>query len=48
MKFITSYLAEKNSSANLFSPNSVFRPFDIRKSAFDVLSRKCLLASDNG
>jgi len=48
VKFITSYLAEKNSSANLFSPNSVFRPFDIRKSAFDVLSRKCLLASDNG
>eukprot|EP00795_Rhopilema_esculentum_P006094 gene6094-11479_t len=46
VKFITSYLAEKNSLALMFAPSSTFKPFNTRKVSFDVLSNKSLLNSE--
>ncbi|XP_065059578.1 nephrocystin-1-like isoform X2 [Rhopilema esculentum] len=47
VKFITSYLAEKNSLALMFAPSSTFKPFNTRKVSFDVLSNKSLLNSES-
>eukprot|EP00112_Aurelia_sp_Birch-Aquarium-sp1_P018579 Seg4450.1 transcript_id=Seg4450.1/GoldUCD/mRNA.D3Y31 product=Nephrocystin-1 protein_id=Seg4450.1/GoldUCD/D3Y31 len=48
IRFITGYLSDKNSLAKLFSPQSNFKPFNAQKVSFDIMSKNCLLNSENG